>query len=78
MAALIIRVLKIYKLYISWIFGQNCRFYPSCSEYCAQAIARYGVLRGVFFGILRVCKCNPWSAGGCDPVVRIGREKNDK
>jgi uncharacterized protein len=47
-----------------------CRFTPSCSEYAAQAIARYGVLKGVAMGAWRILRCNPFSRGGYDPVYK--------
>ncbi len=43
-------------------------FYPSCSEYAALAIEKHGVVRGVWLGIKRICRCNPWCEGGFDPV----------
>jgi putative membrane protein insertion efficiency factor len=46
----------------------TCKFRPSCSEYTAQAIEKYGVLRGIALGTWRILRCNPWSAGGDDPV----------
>lgn len=45
-----------------------CRFNPSCSEYTRQAIVRYGFLKGSAMGAWRICRCNPWSKGGYDPV----------
>ena len=45
-----------------------CRFRPTCSEYMAQAIEKYGVMRGIAMGAWRILRCNPWSAGGDDPV----------
>ncbi len=45
-----------------------CCFYPSCSEYTAQAIYKYGVIRGIFKGAWRILHCHPWSAGGIDEV----------
>jgi len=45
-----------------------CRFQPSCSEYTAQAIDKYGVMRGSALGAYRIMRCNPWNAGGWDPV----------
>lgn len=43
-----------------------CRFYPSCSEYTARAIKKYGVFRGYGKGFFRVLRCTPWSSGGVD------------
>ncbi|MEK7094554.1 MAG: membrane protein insertion efficiency factor YidD [Patescibacteria group bacterium] len=43
-----------------------CRFYPSCSEYCRQAVLKYGVSRGIVKGVVRIVRCNPFSKGGCD------------
>ncbi|MDE2126969.1 MAG: membrane protein insertion efficiency factor YidD [Armatimonadetes bacterium] len=46
----------------------SCRFSPTCSEYAAQAIIRYGVWHGVALGFRRILRCNPFSSGGFDPV----------
>ena len=45
-----------------------CRYHPSCSEYAAQCIIKHGVFVGVALGIRRILRCNPFSAGGYDPV----------
>lgn len=45
-----------------------CRFSPSCSEYSYQVVAKYGLARGSLKAIWRVLRCNPWNAGGYDPV----------
>jgi len=45
-----------------------CRFVPSCSEYTAQAIEKYGVIKGVALGCWRLLRCNPFGRGGYDPV----------
>ena len=46
-----------------------CRFQPTCSEYAAQAIDKHGVLAGGLMAVKRVLRCNPWNAGGYDPVL---------
>lgn len=45
-----------------------CRYYPSCSEYAAQAIIKHGPIRGVGMAAWRILRCHPWSPGGFDPV----------
>jgi uncharacterized protein len=57
-----------YQLLISPMVGERCRYYPSCSEYAAQAIQRFGILRGLVLAGWRLLRCNPWSRGGVDPV----------
>ena len=48
--------------------GSRCKYHPSCSEYAAQAIRRFGILRGLVLAGWRLLRCNPWSHGGFDPV----------
>jgi len=57
-----------YKRLVSPFLGQNCRFHPSCANYCAEAVEKHGVLKGLFLGIKRIFKCQPWHGGGYDPV----------
>lgn len=66
-----LKILKKYKKYISPIFffiGIRCKYYPTCSEYMIQAIEKYGVIKGIFLGLKRILKCNPFSKGGYDPL----------
>ena len=57
-----------YKKLLSPVLGQHCRFYPSCSTYCLQAINSHGALKGSWLGLKRICRCHPMSAGGVDMV----------
>ncbi len=61
-------LIRLYQLIASPLLPECCRFHPSCSEYTRQAIERFGVIKGALFGIYRVLRCHPWSAGGADPV----------
>lgn len=61
-------LIKAYQYGIRPMLGQRCRFFPSCSEYTAEAIGAYGVFRGSLMGAARLGKCHPWHAGGYDPV----------
>ncbi len=49
-----------------------CRFHPSCSKYTVEAIAEYGIVRGILMGMWRILRCNPLSAGGFEPVPKRG------
>ncbi len=64
-------LLKGYQKLISPIlgfFGIHCKFYPSCSEYMILAIKKYGCIKGIYLGIKRLLRCNPFSKGGYDPL----------
>lgn len=60
--------LWLYKATISPLLGDCCRFEPECSKYCVAALKKHGILRGGLLGLRRVCRCNPWAAGGVDPL----------
>ncbi len=60
--------IRLYQRLLSPLVGQRCQYYPSCSEYAAQAITRFGILRGLVLAGWRLLRCNPWSPGGFDPV----------
>ena len=63
-----IGLIRGYQLFVSPLLGHNCRFYPSCSQYAAEAMAVHGFLKGVFLAAKRIGKCAPWHPGGYDPV----------
>jgi putative membrane protein insertion efficiency factor len=65
---LFVRLIRLYQKVVSPLFPQRCRYYPSCSEYAAQAISGYGILRGLVLAAWRLLRCNPWSQGGVDLV----------
>jgi len=60
-------LIKIYQS-ISKYTPRICRFYPTCSEYTKQAISKYGILKGVKLGTLRIIRCHPFNQGGYDPI----------
>jgi len=64
----VISTLRTYQIFISPLLPSACRFYPTCSEYMRQAVAKHGVARGVWMGMKRLAKCHPFHAGGFDPV----------
>ncbi len=69
MRRIFVILIRIYQKTISPFLGPNrCRFQPTCSEYSAQAILKYGVLKGIWLGIKRIGKCHPLHPGGYDPV----------
>ena len=65
---IIITLIKLYRLCISPLLGNCCRFHPSCSCYATQAIATYGCGKGAYLALKRLLRCHPWCAGGIDPI----------
>ncbi|BCX06049.1 MAG: hypothetical protein KatS3mg053_3987 [Candidatus Roseilinea sp.] len=65
---LMIGAIRFYQLAISPALPPSCRFYPTCSEYTLQAIAKYGALKGLWLGVKRIARCHPFHPGGYDPV----------
>ena len=61
-------LIKLYQLTLGVVLGGHCRYYPSCSEYSRQAVAKDGALKGLVKSAWRILRCNPFSHGGYDPV----------
>ena len=59
---------RVYQYTLRPVLGANCRFSPSCSDYALQALRAHGAMRGSGLAAWRVLRCNPWCAGGHDPV----------
>jgi putative membrane protein insertion efficiency factor len=60
--------IRLYQLVLSPFLGGQCRFYPSCSAYTREAIAKYGLLKGIALGGRRLLRCHPFHPGGVDQV----------
>jgi putative membrane protein insertion efficiency factor len=65
---LALSLLRLYRLLISPLLGQRCRFHPSCSEYASGCIQKHGLLRGGYLAVRRILRCHPFHPGGVDPV----------
>jgi putative membrane protein insertion efficiency factor len=65
-----ILLVKLYQKLLSPWLGQHCRFHPSCSNYCIDALHQHGMVHGLWLGLKRICKCHPFHPGGFDPVPK--------
>lgn len=64
----LILLVKAYRLLLSPWLGSSCRFEPSCSRYALQALECHGAGAGAYLAAARIVRCQPWCAGGLDPV----------
>lgn len=77
--ALLIGLVKLYRLTLSGWLGSQCRFHPTCSRYAEDAIRTHGAIRGMLMAAWRIARCGPFTAGGFDPVPsRRRRERYDE
>jgi len=65
---ILLGLIKLYKYAISPLLPDSCRFVPTCSEYSAEAIKRYGAVKGSYLSVKRILRCHPFHNGGYDPV----------
>ncbi|HEY9566356.1 MAG TPA: membrane protein insertion efficiency factor YidD [Nocardioides sp.] len=68
MKYVLIALLKAYRAAISPLYGQVCRYYPSCSAYALEAVTVHGSIKGSWLAVRRLARCHPWAAGGVDKV----------
>ena len=68
MARILIWLIKAYQMLLSPFFGQQCRFYPTCSQYAIEVINKHGAIAGSYYMIRRLLRCHPWHAGGHDQI----------
>jgi uncharacterized protein len=67
-STLALGAVRLYQWTLRPVIGSNCRFEPSCSDYTAEALRVHGLARGGVLAGKRILRCNPWNAGGLDPV----------
>lgn len=65
---LLVGFIRLWRAVISPIYGNVCKYYPSCSAYGLEAVQVHGAARGSWLTVSRIARCNPWSKGGYDPV----------
>lgn len=78
MKKIILIIIRIYQRTLSFDHGilskisnkRYCRFHPSCSQYAYEAIESFGIAKGSWLAIKRICRCHPWNDGGYDPVPK--------
>ena len=68
LTSIALKAIRFYQIFISPLLPPSCRFYPTCSEYGYQAIAKYGIIKGGVKTAWRILRCNPFCRGGYDPV----------
>ena len=76
LAAPLIWGVRAYQVALSPVFGDCCRFSPSCSNYMIEALRTHGVLKGLALGTWRILRCHPFGKKGYDPVPPVGRWTN--
>ena len=73
--SILIKIVQSYKYLISPLFGNSCRYLPSCSDYAIEALKTFGIFKSLFLSFKRILSCHPWGNGGFDPVKKRGEIK---
>ncbi|NLF79612.1 MAG: membrane protein insertion efficiency factor YidD [Clostridia bacterium] len=68
MKKILLSCIRFYQKHLSPLTPPCCIYLPSCSQYMAEAIGKYGAAKGLWLGLKRICRCHPWHRGGYDPV----------
>ncbi len=71
----LIQIIKGYKFLISPLLGNNCRYFPNCSDYSIEALRTFGFFKGFYMIVKRVLSCHPFKEGGIDPVKKEMEKK---
>ncbi len=66
MVRILVRLLELYRKYLSPLKPPTCRYYPTCSEYAILSLKKYGLFIGILKSVWRILRCNPFSKGGID------------
>ena len=79
---ILIKIIKFYQYLISPLLGNNCRYFPSCSDYFIDCLKTYGLFKGSFKGLIRVMSCHPikflGGNNGFDPAPNLNTKRKEK
>lgn len=76
--AVLLLLLRGYRLSLAYFLGGRCRFHPSCSLYAEEAVRRHGAFRGALLAAWRVARCGPFGGSGFDPVPQLWHQAFSK
>jgi len=74
----LIYLIRAYQLLISPLLGPRCRFYPTCSNYAAEAFKHHSFLKAIWLSVRRICKCHPGHPGGIDELPLSNKDSSSK